>query len=340
MVQQIRLWRVEDGNFLAEVVINDLDTEARLEDWLSGDITIIDDDLLVIGRQVRTDFGGFIDLLCMEPEGDLVIVELKRGKTPREITAQSLDYASWIVDVGQERITEIAEDFLRDSGGLEQTFREKFDSTPPETINESHRIIIVGTQIDPSTERIVQYLSEHHGVNINAVTFQFFKDTSGQEFIGRTFLLQPEEVEYKSHSRGPRRRRTKLTLEQLQNIAESNGVGTLYIEALSLLRPLFDRLGRRKAWLSLRSRHNDKWAVMLNLIPGESSTEQGLAFQAYTYRLAEKFSVTEQEIRQVMPSDVEDWEYYKDAPPDWRGVQGHFPDLDSVHEIAAVLRVT
>ena len=42
--------------------------------WLEKDISIISTDLLVIGRQIETDFGGVIDLLCIDPNGDLVIM--------------------------------------------------------------------------------------------------------------------------------------------------------------------------------------------------------------------------------------------------------------------------
>lgn len=66
----------------------------------------------MVGRQVETDFGGLIDLLCVDAAGDLVVVELKRDKTPREITAQALDYASWVVNLTHERVTSIAEAYL------------------------------------------------------------------------------------------------------------------------------------------------------------------------------------------------------------------------------------
>jgi len=47
--------------------------------------------------------GGIIDLLCIDESGNLIVVELKRDKTPREVTAQTLDYASWVDSLTSER---------------------------------------------------------------------------------------------------------------------------------------------------------------------------------------------------------------------------------------------
>jgi RecB family endonuclease NucS len=53
-------------------------------------------DVLLVGRQVTTASYGRIDLLAIDDEANLVVLELKRNKTPREIVAQALDYASWV----------------------------------------------------------------------------------------------------------------------------------------------------------------------------------------------------------------------------------------------------
>ena len=96
-----------------------------------------------IGRQVETEFGGLIDLLCVDAAGDLVVVELKRDKTPRKITAQALDYASWVVDLTHERVTSIAKEYL--SADFGAVFEGKFGSDVPETLNGDHRVLIVGS---------------------------------------------------------------------------------------------------------------------------------------------------------------------------------------------------
>jgi len=99
MGEEVRLWKIENLSQLKSLRRSKLDLEERLEGLLHGDVSVLSDDLLVIGRQTQTGFGGYIDLLCLDRNGDVVIVELKRDKTPRDITAQVLDYASWVRDL-------------------------------------------------------------------------------------------------------------------------------------------------------------------------------------------------------------------------------------------------
>lgn len=57
---------------------------------------LISDEWMLIGRQEDTGFGGRIDLLAVAPDGSLVLIELKRNQTPRQVVAQAIDYASWV----------------------------------------------------------------------------------------------------------------------------------------------------------------------------------------------------------------------------------------------------
>src|SRR4051812_46975857 len=71
MGAEVHLWQVAASDQLNEIVPARLDLESRLQEWLARDVSILDPALLVIGREVETDFGGFIDILCVDAEGDL-----------------------------------------------------------------------------------------------------------------------------------------------------------------------------------------------------------------------------------------------------------------------------
>ena len=76
-----------------------LSSEQLLEDMIVRQPEILAEDWLLIGRQVHTSHGGFIDLLAIDNQGSLILIELKREKTPREVVAQALDYASWVLSL-------------------------------------------------------------------------------------------------------------------------------------------------------------------------------------------------------------------------------------------------
>jgi len=234
MPKEVHLWRIESNVELVEVPLGKLDLEERLESWLAQDISVLDPDLLVIGRQVATE-GGPLDLLCIDEQGDLVIVELKRGKTPREITAQVLDYASTVVDLTNEQVRAVAAEYLRAS--LDEVFAQRFSTDIPETLNGAHRMLVVGSAIDAASERIIRYLSDAHGININAATFQYFKLQEGTELLSRVFFIEPSEVDQNARNKGTSKRRPNLTFAELDVLAENAGVSKVYDHAVSMFGP-------------------------------------------------------------------------------------------------------
>ncbi len=334
MPEEVRMWEILGGEDLREVKRTKLDLESRIEAWLEKDISIVSDDLLVIGRQVQTDFGGIIDLLCLDSQGDVTIVELKRDKTPREITAQTLDYASWVKDLSNEKITEIANAYLSERDPLDEAFARKFGTELPEIVNGHHMMLIVASEIDGSSERIVRYLSDTYGVGINVATFGYFKNADGKEFLTRIFLIDPDQVEIKiDDPPGPKRKRP-LTHEKLRELAHHNEVGDIYTTLVEGLRPIFDRVGTTKSSVTF---HGNSQKTILSLIPSESSVSDGLRFQVYNTRLADFLGISEQEAISLLPKQREHWEYYKGAIPWDSGFVGFFRDLQAGHDFLEAL---
>lgn len=186
MSTRIGLWRVGDSQ-LTKLDASSVDLERRLETHITHDPSITGTQLLIVGRQVRTAHGGVIDLLGVDSEGVVHIIELKRAKTPRDVVAQVLDYASWVANLSREDIIGLYKD--PDDRPFEEAFAECFDlDTPPDEINAEYRLVIVAAELDSATERIVRYLSDSFGVPINAVLFQHFKD-GANTYLARTFIV-------------------------------------------------------------------------------------------------------------------------------------------------------
>ena len=145
MPLEFGVWRVDERTTKLEP--SHLAQEAHLEKAIENDIGLIDGNLLLIGRQVATGYGKEIDLLAINFDGDLVVIEIKRDKTPREIVAQTLDYASWILKLTYDEITEIHDAYVQQRGlpptPFEEAFEEAFGTNPPDTLNEKHKLLIV-----------------------------------------------------------------------------------------------------------------------------------------------------------------------------------------------------
>ena len=177
-----------------------MESESKLESILAADISVVDPDLLLIGRQVPTSYGKFVDLLAIDSNGRVVVLELKRDRTPRDAVAQLLDYGSWARELEDEDLAVIFASFVakhfpeHQATSLDEAFRQRFGAELPEELNESHELVLIASELDASSERIVTYLAEEYGVSINAVFFRVFKDGS-REYLSRAWLADPDHVE-------------------------------------------------------------------------------------------------------------------------------------------------
>lgn len=196
MSTEIRSWQIREGKL--QPLESALKSEGRtepydLEPWIESRPEIVSPDLFIIGRQVSTKSGP-IDLLGIDKSGNTVIIELKRDELPREVLAQAIDYASDVSGWTVERLSEVCAAYLKKP--LELAFNEAFPDVDAETlnINSAQRILLVGFSIESSLERMIEWLSEQYGVNVNAIVLHYVKTRSGDELLTRTSVIS-EEVE-------------------------------------------------------------------------------------------------------------------------------------------------
>lgn len=190
------IWKV--GTTPIKLSGSSLTSENELEDMICKDISILNEEWLPIGRQVLTEHGGQIDILAINENGNLIIIELKKNKTAREIVTQAIDYASWVKKINLATIAGIYKDsreILHSSyESLDQAIRDNFGKKfSEEAIDGSHQIVIVASSLDPSTERIVKYLNDYE-IPINTMFFNVFKDGENR-YISRAWLIDPTETQ-------------------------------------------------------------------------------------------------------------------------------------------------
>jgi len=194
----MQVWRIDSGDSPRVMSAAGIDFERRLEAILAQDISLVSPDWMVIGRQVPTSFGKIVDLLAIDAYGNLVVLELKRDRTPRDVVAQALEYGQWVSGLTDQDIASFWRGFQSARGpaggdSLDAAFLRRFGRQIPGELNTSHQIVIVAASLDSDSERVVQYLAESYNVPIGVVFFKVFKDGES-EYLCRAWLAEPSPL--------------------------------------------------------------------------------------------------------------------------------------------------
>jgi len=181
-------------------------------------------DLLVVGREAALT-SGLIDLLCVDQNGQVIIVEFKKGPENtehRRVIAQLLDYGSYVWGMSfsdfERRTLEflngprcsladlkgcrsLREAYERYWGVADQSDEEKnqewtlFMETLSSCLSSGEfYYLIISRKIDVITKRTVDYLSSLAAFRIAAVEIDHFEQADMEIFVPRTVLSQARRV--------------------------------------------------------------------------------------------------------------------------------------------------
>ena len=193
----------------AELVIaqeTDLELESHLEDWLENSPwALAQEPILWIGRQTSAaDEEGtiFPDLLGVDVEGNLVVVEFKRGRTPRDVVAQLLEYAAWADELSEEKIKEIAETYFETCDEFKEktfqdTFRKMFEVLENDELpllNQGLRLFIVAEEIPTRIARVCRFLRTSHRMDVSCITVSTFQTESDEVVVNMQIIVGDEDI--------------------------------------------------------------------------------------------------------------------------------------------------
>ena len=245
MTEELRLWSVGDSGEVEPLSpLEQMPTEMALEDLLVRNPEMLGAGLKLVGRQTRTQ-GGWLDLLAVDPDGRLVVYELKRGTLTRDAVTQVLDYASGLDALST---SDLAEHIAQRSGNdgiqriedFEQWYVENFGGDDLSRLLPP-RMMLVGLGIDPVAERMAKFISGGP-VDLSVLTFHGF--LRGEEKL----LARQLEVEPGRPEPGPHRPSATIN-ERRQALREylvSSGYEALFERICNDIRELLPVGGVRE----------------------------------------------------------------------------------------------
>lgn len=218
MSGQPQLFRIDPENDQAEAIAEvdfarlGLRERRHIQEWVAANPSILGEDLLIVGKE----FSGFdrtderLDLLALDPEGKVVVIELKRDDTGSDVHWQAIKYASYFQHTNAEAIVRMLAAYQSISE-LEAANRilQHLQADDLSALNHAQRIIIASHRFAPEVTSAALWLNGNiPGQNlITCVQLIPYHDpvTNTLYLQGSTIIPLPGVEDYLvSVSEGPR----------------------------------------------------------------------------------------------------------------------------------------
>lgn len=201
----------ESGRFVPFEQMPFPDLEKTLEDWIEANphLVLEGEAVAFFARQPRTRYDKYLDLLGVDKAGATVIVELKRGETPRDVVAQTLEYASWVDSLTVDQLDELAREYAEKRGlnvnGIADLYSRTFSAqledaedqgpkvTERITFNNRQRLVILAERISDEVEDTLRYLRTRFGADVYGVEFSVHR-AGNDTIINTTTVVGREHV--------------------------------------------------------------------------------------------------------------------------------------------------
>jgi hypothetical protein len=217
----MRAFELVSGQTPVRREVEPFHSEGKLEQLLhSAPSLLLDEELLIIGRQVGVDTGT-LDLLGIDKYGNVVVFELKKGDSGSgsasegSILSQPQEYAQalhWFTyddldDIFTEYSTEVGANDWPGSDGLDgdsllDEFERQYGTTlQQETFNQNQRMVIVAEEITDRTAANARYLRDE-GLHMQCVEVQRFRlstDSDSSPVLVASTVVDYDEKRIQPH---------------------------------------------------------------------------------------------------------------------------------------------
>ena len=167
-----------------------------IQEWVAKTPAILGEDLLIIAKELPLPSGIRLDLLAVDRQANLVIVELKRDDSGRDVEWQAIKYASYCSNFRAEDIFTYCAEYLEIDSDDAQERIESFIEKELDNLNENQRLILVAQQFHSDVASAVLWLRDYL-IDIKCVRLQAFADDQGRVFVNPEIIIPlPEAQDY------------------------------------------------------------------------------------------------------------------------------------------------
>jgi hypothetical protein len=197
------------------VDLSDLDLRERehLQEWILANPAVLGPNVEIIASEYdRWQTAGGVpvldrlDILAVDPDGRLVVAELKRGVAPHTVHMQAINYAAMVSRLTPDDIAELYAATHRRAG-------EDMDTASALTILTTERllttesirrprIVLVASDFPASVTSAVVWLNEQ-SVDISLIRYRPYRLANGQLVVSFTRLYPVPDVEEFTIGRRP-----------------------------------------------------------------------------------------------------------------------------------------
>lgn len=157
----------------------------------------------IIGDHLRVP-SGELDLLLMDIVGNLTLVELKRDKTPRDVIAQILDYASDLHQMTVDELEQLVKkhakyDSLADVIAKLQEENPEYEDVDMNDVKERIgeclqgkrlQLLVVSYDVNEGIRKVADFLRNTYGMKIYCVEFDYFEGDDYEYFVPETIGIE------------------------------------------------------------------------------------------------------------------------------------------------------
>ena len=167
-----------------------------IQEWIEKTPEILGEDLLIVSKELLLPSGSRLDLLAIDKNAKLVIVEIKRDDSGKDVDWQAIKYTSYCSNFLVDEIISHYASYLKSDEEEAKSRIEEFVDEELEILNHSQRIILVAKEYHSDVISAVLWLRDY-GINIECLRLEPFIDGNGEMYVHPDKIIPlPEAKDY------------------------------------------------------------------------------------------------------------------------------------------------